>query len=124
MVLENIELNSYAPEEPKKIKNDTQYGWYYECHITIEPVFDEVLETVKNIAKTYQFKVADLYMQKDRQGTAERSQKDTFMTSHSTNLNDIKSRMRFCQEELELAGIKVWRCKVEDIVLDEKYDRI
>lgn len=38
--------------------------FYYESHITIEPVFDDKLELASNIAIKYKFKVASLLMQK------------------------------------------------------------
>lgn len=103
--------------------NTTKYGNYYECHITIEPVFDNDLKDAKAIAKIHGFKVAELYMQKSREDTEERSSKDTFMTSHSVNIRDVISRMYHCKSHLELVGFKVWRCKIEDIVMDEKYNR-
>lgn len=37
---------------------------YYESHITIEPVFEEKLEQVKDIAATYNFRVAKLFNEK------------------------------------------------------------
>lgn len=37
---------------------------YYECHITIEPVFDDRLSALKMIAGFFDFKVADLLMYK------------------------------------------------------------
>lgn len=103
--------------------NDTKYGLYYECHITIEPVFDDLRKKASIIAKKHKFKLAELIMKKSRKSTGERSNKDTFMTSHSINLEDIKNRMLACIHDLENSGFQVWRSKIEDTVIDTKYDR-
>ena len=55
--------------------------------------------------------------------TEERSDKDTFMTSHSVNLDDITTRMNSCVADLEAEGFYVWRSKREDTDIDIKYNR-
>lgn len=104
--------------------NDTKYGLYYECHITIEPLFsEEERNSASTIAKKYSFKLANLLMQKDRLEKPTRSNKDTFMTSHSTCLSDITCRMNQCISSLKSAGFTVWRAKIEDTVIDIKFNR-
>ena len=44
-------------------------SFYYEAHVTVEPVFDDALEEFKRIAAAYQFRVADLLMQKRAENT-------------------------------------------------------
>lgn len=39
---------------------------YYECHITIEPLFEDRLDQLRLICSHFKFKVADLLMQKKR----------------------------------------------------------
>jgi hypothetical protein len=92
----------------------------YECHITIEPVFESKLLTVKAIASEYDFKVAELLMKKGHD--METSRYDTFMTGHSKNYEELVEDMRCLIEDLKTEDIKVWRYKIEDIVLDSRYE--
>lgn len=93
---------------------------YYECHITIEPLFDEQLDQVKDLVARYKFKVAELLMKKRTEDTEERSQYDTFMTSHGQEYNELENRMLLMVHSLQEHNIKVWRYKIEDVVLDSK----
>lgn len=105
----------------KLIDRTAQY--YYECHITIEPVFEEdtyCLEVIEKIASSNGFKLAKLLMQKRAKDTPERSKNDTFMTSHGKELLDLTYRMLNCCRELQAAGFTVFRYKIEDIVLDSR----
>jgi hypothetical protein len=96
---------------------------YYESHITIEPVFDDHdLKFIRAFAATHSFKLADLLMRKRDADTEERSSKDTFMTGHSKDLGDIKQRTRAIVKGLQSSGFKVWRYKIEDIVLDSRIE--
>lgn len=90
----------------------------YESHITIEPVFDEQLELFSNISTKYNFKPAKLFMQKQRADTPERSSRDTFCTGHSDTYEDMEDRMLKLVESLIHNGFKVWRYKIEHILLD------
>lgn len=94
---------------------------YYECHITIEPVFDEQLEEVKELASRAGFRVANLLMQKRKEDKAERSMYDTFMTSTNVNYENLQGRMLQAIDLLKKAGYKVWRYKIEDTLLDSKH---
>lgn len=97
--------------------------YYYECHITIEPIFEDdsyCLATVKSIAASYGFKLVELLMQKRSTDTPERSKNDTFMTSHGKELLDLTYRMLNCCKELQAAGFTVFRYKIEDIVFDSR----
>lgn len=96
----------------------------YECHLTFEPVFDEKLEDLKAMCRHFNFRVADLVMVKKRKETPERSNKDTFCTGHGETYEDIWHRMTqlHCRVEYEL-GIKVWRRKIEEIILDERFNK-
>lgn len=94
---------------------------YYECHITIEPVFDEKLEEIKEIVKPFNFKVAHLLMKKREDDTEERSKTDTFMTGHSkADYWDLEGRMCQLIDKLKLSGFKVWRYKIEEIAIDSR----
>lgn len=93
---------------------------YYESHVTIEPVFGERLEEFKRIAGRYRFRVADLFMQKQREETPERSNKDSFCTARATNETEMRQLMDGCVNALMVAGFKVWRYKIEHVILDVK----
>lgn len=93
---------------------------YFESHITIEPVFDEQREKAAKIAHEHGFRLAELLMKKRRKDIAKRSMHDTFMTSHSTQFNDIKNRTIACIQELKANNFKIWRYKIEDTILDSK----
>ena len=95
---------------------------YYEAHVTIEPVFDGRLEIAKLVGEGWKFKIADLLMKKREADTEERSSKDTFMTSHSKELEDITTRTIEVVKQLKLKGFKVWRYKIEDTVLDSRIE--
>jgi hypothetical protein len=94
---------------------------YYECHITVEPVFEETREELSTIAKPFGFRLAELLMQKNREHDPIRSTYDTFMTAHSKNYEDIFQRMKNCVAAIEAEGFKVWRYKIEDTLFDTKH---
>ena len=93
---------------------------YFECHITIEPVFDQRLQTAADIAKDYNFRLADLLMLKRVKDTPERSPYDTFMTGKDTDYARLEKRMTCLIARLRLAGFVVWRYKIENTIIDSK----
>jgi hypothetical protein len=95
---------------------------YYECHVTIEPVFDDRRTAAGSIAKMHHFALAELNMQKRSQDTSERSKDDTFMTGRSYDLVDLSDRMTDLIRHLKHEGFKVWRYKIELTILDSRYD--
>ena len=92
----------------------------FEAHITIEPVFDDRLDIVKMVAGKWNFKVAELLMVKNRQDTPQRSNKDSFMTGHSNSYKILEAAIKAICNELHQAEVKVWRYKIEEIVLDSR----
>lgn len=96
---------------------------YFESHVTIEPIFDELAHAhAGHIAAKYNFKIAKLLMQKRKEDTEERSKHDTFMTGHSNDYLDIVERTRGLVLELQKNRFKVWRYKVEDTLFDSRND--
>lgn len=97
---------------------------YWECHVTVEPVFDERLKQLEEIAghQAHRFQVADLLMQRGREDTPTRSSKDSFCTARARpeDMNLLLRRMNSFGLALQEAGFKVWRVKVEAVVLDER----
>lgn len=108
------------PEERRGAFSDVLY---YEAHITIEPVFDERLELFQTLCKTEGFKAAKLLMQKNREASPERSNKDTFCTGHGQNYDLVLGRIDRLVAKLRENGFAVWRDKIEAVLLDRKYDR-
>lgn len=93
---------------------------YYECHITIEPVFDSNLVVFEAMAAVEGFKVAKLLMVKDREATAARSDKDSFCTGHGATYDLLDARMCRLIVRLIEAGYKIYRWKIEAILLDHR----
>lgn len=94
-------------------------GHYYESHVTIEPVADDLkLEQVKAIAQLHGFRVADLLMVKRPEDTPERSRLDTFMTSRDLDYTGLRCRTWDVMRDLKQAGVRVWREKIEEILID------
>jgi hypothetical protein len=96
---------------------------YFESHITIEPVFGDRLVVFETLCKEKNFKAAKLLMQKDRKETGERSNKDSFCTGHGKTYDELYCRMDALKNLLIENGFEVWRCKIESILFDEKYER-
>lgn len=94
---------------------------YYECHVTIEPVFDDRLQAAEDLAKLYGFRIATLLMQKRKEDTPERSMYDTFMTGRSNQYGPLYMRMGGLIRALQAHGFKVHRAKIEDTLFDTKY---
>lgn len=89
---------------------------YYECHVTVDPVFGEDLERFKRVcaAPNIGFKVAKLLMEKGP------STKDSFCTGHSHTYEDMRRRMETCVDSLRTHGFNVRRYKIEAVVFDTR----
>ncbi len=90
----------------------------YEAHVTIEPVEGASLTLFESIAKRHGFRVANLLMVKDRRITSERSNRDSFATGWGETYSEIAARCMELVEDLKVAGLTVWRFKVERTLLD------
>lgn len=96
---------------------------YYEIHITIEPLFDEDLEKVKQLAISNNYKVANLLMKKRQEDTPERSMYDTFMTGHKKDKSVAIASCIDIVKKLKDDGVSVYRYKIEDVTIDSRnYD--
>ncbi len=94
----------------------------YECHITIEPVFGDKLEEAKVLGLQWGFRPAKLLLQRRKEDTEERSKNDTFLTSHDERYDNLRDRMIGMCRSLNAADYKVWRYKIEYIMLDSRND--
>lgn len=92
---------------------------YLEAHITISPVYDAERENAEAIARAFNFKLAHLVMLKSK-GPDKPSQRDTFMTGHSKNVDDLAERSKLLVTALKAEGFKVWRYKIESCVIDSR----
>lgn len=94
---------------------------YYECHVTIEPVYEDNRAIIERLAKQHKFSLAELMMQKRQNDTPERSKYDTFCTGRSYDIQDLSRRMEALVLDLRSWGFTVWRYKIELTVLDSRY---
>lgn len=91
---------------------------YYESHVTIDPPTRGQERVVQALSKEQGFRLAKLFMRKAAQ--EEKHQDDAFMTAHSMELDDIRTRTANLVRSLQMFGIKVRRYKIEDTVLDSR----
>lgn len=94
----------------------------YEIHITIEPLLTDsergrITQTIERTG----FRLADLLMAKRPTDTPERSKFDTFITGHRDDLGEAYKAVRLVVDLIQRSGYKVWRYKVEEIILDSKH---
>lgn len=93
---------------------------YYECHITVEPLFEQRLSEFEAMCRVWQFRVAKLLMQRRASDTPHRSANDAFCTGRDKDYARMTHRMLGLIRDLKTAGFAVWRLKIEDTVLDSK----
>lgn len=90
----------------------------FEAHITIEPVFGEKFNLFEACCKPYQFRPAELLLQKTRVGTPQRSTRDSFCTGHGVEYGELLTKTKHLVEDLRACGFSVWRYKIEEILID------
>lgn len=88
---------------------------YYECHITIDPVFDERLEQFTNLCSQEKFKVAKLFMQKGVPSSL-----DSFCTGHDNDYQRMHKRMSSLVALLGGNQFVVRRYKIEAVIFDTR----
>lgn len=91
---------------------------YFESHVTIEPVFDERLDQLRQVCERHRFRVADLLMKKRKADSATRSAFDTFCTGRGQDADELRQRMEDLVHELQTEGFQVWRFKLEAALVD------
>jgi hypothetical protein len=90
---------------------------YYECHITLDPVDEATLQTLKSICEDYEFKVAKLYLDKE---STKPNTLDYFTTGRSANHRDLELRMIQLILKLKSCGFVVRQYKIESALLDSR----
>lgn len=96
----------------------------YEAHVTIEPVFGDDFLKFEACCTAHGFKPAELLLQKTRQSTPERSNKDSFCTGHEDSFEGLQRRLMALVDCLESSGLRVWRYKIEGILIDVRKERL
>ena len=94
---------------------------YYECHITIDPIFGSRRQELEKLVGMFDFKLAKLVMFKgpEKQDWKD-SQKDTFFTAHDHYYSRLQQRMVDCIRIIQEAGYVVRRYKIEDTIIDSR----
>lgn len=88
--------------------------YYFECHITIDPVLDSTeVDQLKQTIATQDFRLAKLFMQKGIP-----SNLDSFITGRHKDYETLLERMYKLVEELPKQGFHVRRYKIENVLLD------
>lgn len=95
---------------------------YYEAHVTIEPVYASQLVALKKLAVQFEFHVATLLMRKSLESSPELSRDDTFMSARDYDASRLRSHTLQLVKALQAADYIVWRYKIEDTMLDSRYD--
>ena len=100
---------------------------YYECHITIDPVFGERLDLFKEVCKDYRFRVAELLMRKGIPQTEQQmlallepSKLDSFCTTRGNDYQEVEDRTMAAVNSLERNGFTIRRYKIEATLLDKR----
>jgi len=73
---------------------------------------------MKSVVSTYGFKVADLLMKKRGEDAPTRSAYDTFCTARGKDAEELTERTAKAVDALQKEGYKVWRYKVEAVLVD------
>lgn len=98
--------------------------YYYEIHITLDPVFEDKLETLKELCLPFGYKVASLLMKKREQDSPNMSMYDTFTTGHKMKYKDAENSVKSIVPLLLSYGYNVRRYKIEDVVIDSRNEDI
>lgn len=106
------------------IEIDPKYttDFYFESHVTLEPLFGTNLEKAKEITETYGFHMADLVMKKSANETGTPNSEDSFCTGRSPIYKQLLDRTGLVCKKLTENGFKVYRYKIENTLLDTKVD--
>jgi hypothetical protein len=116
-----FELAGYTVDDEQVARHTTQL--YFECHVTVEPVYGRRLDELHDVALVFDFRTADLLMRKRLEDTPERSQFDTFLTARSTDYAALYKSMHHLLARLKSEGFQVWRFKIENTLLDVRMPR-
>lgn len=94
---------------------------YYESHVTIDPVFDDLKYRVALTATKYSFKVAKLMLRRDATHSEEYID-DAFMSARGNDYQELEARTTCLILDLKVYGVVVRRYKIESTLLDSRID--
>lgn len=94
---------------------------YYEAHVTIDPVFGELLKSLELMCDNWKFRVAKLHMSKTGTDSIPHT-KDSFCTGRSKSYDDLVTRTQELVLDLKTAGFNVRRYKIEDTIVDSNIE--
>lgn len=89
---------------------------YYECHVTIDPKYANVVEI---IAEVHKFKTSVL-----KGDEIMGDDKLLYCTCHDRNFETIHNRMEGLIWQMRMQQIPILRKKIEHILLDERYNNL
>jgi len=95
---------------------------YYESHVTLDPVFGDRLDVLREACSAHGFRVAKLLMKKRGTDAGVPSDLDSFCTGTSRDLDGLRDTMQALILALKAGGFVVRRYKIETIVLDSRVD--
>jgi hypothetical protein len=91
---------------------------YFESHITIDPVKDDVgVRLLQSLAAEFHFRVSELYVIKDDSPNV----RDSFLTGRNASYDQLKIDMDDLIKELSKLDFRPRRAKIEAIIYDQRY---
>lgn len=89
---------------------------YFECHITFDPDYLISSEVMEEIAGRFGFKVATFLMKKDG------PQPDAFCSARDSHYERLVARCGDMLRTLRDMNLKVKRYKIENTLMDSKFE--
>ena len=93
---------------------------YYEAHINLGDMSEELEKALPNVLESIGFKTTDI-VNSPIEGL-EQEQFHTILTTNDPNLNNLKGRVGASVLLLQFYGYKVNRYKIESTIWDSKYE--
>ena len=95
---------------------------YYEAHVNVEPVFDELLDQFRDICKKSLFRVAKLLMRKREGDSYTPHVTDSFCTGRDKRFDKLALRVVELVSLLRSEGFEARRYKIESTEVDSKFE--
>ena len=93
----------------------------FEAHVTVEPLQGQLKEHFDRVCQCNGFKPANLVMIKE-DGSSTPSNQDTFCTARGNSVSELKQLIYSLAGDLDNLRIKIWRYKIESIIIDSKFN--
>lgn len=103
---------------PRDVRSDLS-DLYWECHITIDPVFGALREKLEAYGRERGFRISKLILQKpDFKDSPEQFVDDAFFTARHSSFDAIHAAMIEVVHEVKAMGVNVRRYKIENTIID------